>query len=264
MPINYNYSRISFLHEPVSSKSDEDANLIILVKSAPKYLDKRQTIRATWGNPQYLDNLSKTIGSTSPLQFCFTDQSNGNSNFKIRLLFLLGQTEDGPRSTPQATSQIYATSSNDMYRQMINSSVLPIMQKSQTAAQQDKRRKRGMDDLTLTIPEEILIYDDIILADFLDSYENNTMKTMMGLRYAFEKCPKFEFVLLADDDMFINMENVVRFLEAPLTYPMPQINAKFSINIDSKDDQCRTLQTVYAGKVLYTRPVRQKLGKTLV
>ena len=45
---------------------------------------------------------------------------------------------------------------------------------------------------------------DIIVFDFIDHYENLTLKTMMGMKWATEMCPKVQSVLKIDDDMTIN------------------------------------------------------------
>ena len=55
--------------------------------------------------------------------------------------------------------------------------------------------------------------------DFIDSYYNNTIKTMMGLRWASEQCPAAKFYLYVDDDYYISTRNVLRFLRHPTGYP---------------------------------------------
>lgn len=74
-------------------------------------------------------------------------------------------------------------------------------------------------DLQTAIEREHEQYDDIIQADFIDSYYNNTIKTMMGLRWAIEYCPRSRFFMFVDDDFYISTKNVLRFLRNPVNYP---------------------------------------------
>jgi hypothetical protein len=69
------------------------------------------------------------------------------------------------------------------------------------------------------ISDEIFKYKDFIIGDFRDTYQNLTYKTMMGLRWAMEECPNFQFHVSADVDMHICLEKLVRFLKDPYNYP---------------------------------------------
>ncbi|XP_031630695.1 beta-1,3-galactosyltransferase brn [Contarinia nasturtii] len=75
------------------------------------------------------------------------------------------------------------------------------------------------ENLQTAIDKEREQYDDIIQADFIDSYFNNTIKTMMGLRWAIEYCPRSRFFMFVDDDFYISTKNVLRFLRNPVNYP---------------------------------------------
>ena len=57
-------------------------------------------------------------------------------------------------------------------------------------------------------------YDDIILADFDDSYKNLTLKTTvaLGLVHSHEfirSCQKFSWILIQDDDVYVNYKTVI-------------------------------------------------------
>jgi hypothetical protein len=61
--------------------------------------------------------------------------------------------------------------------------------------------------------EESVKYKDIIIADFVDSYRNNTLKTILALRWSLEVFPNnFAYLSLVDDDVFVNVTNMVNFL----------------------------------------------------
>ncbi|XP_060090211.1 beta-1,3-galactosyltransferase 5-like [Heteronotia binoei] len=58
------------------------------------------------------------------------------------------------------------------------------------------------DEITVTM--ESFIYKDIIQKDFLDTYYNLTLKTLMGLEWVHRFCPQSSFVMKTDSDMFVN------------------------------------------------------------
>ncbi|KAM9324537.1 beta-1,3-galactosyltransferase 2-like [Gastrophryne carolinensis] len=59
------------------------------------------------------------------------------------------------------------------------------------------------------ITEERRRYHDIIQQDFLDTYYNLTLKTLMGLHWVATYCPHALYVMKTDSDMFINTEYLV-------------------------------------------------------
>lgn len=62
-------------------------------------------------------------------------------------------------------------------------------------------------------------YEDLVQANFIDTYFNNTLKTMTGIRWAVEHCPHSRFYMFVDDDYYVSTKNVLRFLRNPLHYP---------------------------------------------
>ncbi|NXU92861.1 B3GL1 acetylgalactosaminyltransferase, partial [Xiphorhynchus elegans] len=72
---------------------------------------------------------------------------------------------------------------------------------------------QGGDKATeLSVEDESNLYGDIIQQDFRDTYNNLTLKTIMGFRWVSEFCPNTTFLMKADSDVFINTPNLVRFL----------------------------------------------------
>ncbi|XP_054452099.1 beta-1,3-galactosyltransferase 2-like [Anoplopoma fimbria] len=58
-------------------------------------------------------------------------------------------------------------------------------------------------------------YHDIIQQDFLDSYKNLTIKTLMGMNWVAIHCPQAGYVMKTDSDMFVNTEYLVYKLLRP-------------------------------------------------
>ncbi|XP_062569668.1 uncharacterized protein LOC134231713 [Saccostrea cucullata] len=63
------------------------------------------------------------------------------------------------------------------------------------------------------ISNESNFYADIVQEDFIDSYKNNTLKTTMTIHWAAQLCPNADFNLYVDDDVFVNLENVKKYLK---------------------------------------------------
>lgn len=57
-------------------------------------------------------------------------------------------------------------------------------------------------------------FRDIIKEDFIDKYTNLTYKTIMGFKYAATKCAHAHYVMKTDDDVFLNIPNLLKFLKS--------------------------------------------------
>ncbi|NWT08396.1 B3GL1 acetylgalactosaminyltransferase, partial [Vireo altiloquus] len=72
---------------------------------------------------------------------------------------------------------------------------------------------RGEDEVTaLSVEDESILYGDIIHQDFMDTYDNLTLKTIMAFQWFSEFCSHARFFMKTDDDVFINTPNLVKFL----------------------------------------------------
>lgn len=69
------------------------------------------------------------------------------------------------------------------------------------------------------VEKEMEEHKDIIQADFVDSYFNNTLKTMMGLHWTYHFCHNVKYFLFVDDDYYVSTRNMLRFLRNPGNYP---------------------------------------------
>ena len=62
------------------------------------------------------------------------------------------------------------------------------------------------------IAEEGAEHGDIVREDFLDTYQNLTLKTLAGVKWAGQWCHQAEFVMKTDDDMYVNLETMMEYL----------------------------------------------------
>ncbi|KAF4520286.1 hypothetical protein B566_EDAN010233 [Ephemera danica] len=95
----------------------------------------------------------------------------------------------------------------------------------QTWGAEDRFRVRtvflmGIDSRNASVREEILreneAYQDIVLADYEDTYHNNSIKYIMGLDWAVRFCSHSKFYILADDDAYFNVRKLLKYLASQL------------------------------------------------
>ena len=63
-------------------------------------------------------------------------------------------------------------------------------------------------DLQSNVARESGIHDDILQEDFIDSYANLTVKSLMLLKWFNKSCKNVSYVLKTDDDAYINLKNL--------------------------------------------------------
>ena len=56
-------------------------------------------------------------------------------------------------------------------------------------------------------------FHDIVQEDFLDSYMNLSLKSAAMLKWSYTYCPSAKYTLKADDDMFVNIEYLLKVLQ---------------------------------------------------
>ena len=68
----------------------------------------------------------------------------------------------------------------------------------------------------LALYREQQTHNDILQGNFVDSYRNLTIKTIMGYNWFRKQCPQAKFLMKTDDDMFINTNSLVKFAHREL------------------------------------------------
>ncbi|KAJ3592020.1 hypothetical protein NHX12_007150 [Muraenolepis orangiensis] len=84
--------------------------------------------------------------------------------------------------------------------------------------------------LNQMVEQESQIFHDIVVEDFVESYHNLTLKTMMGMRWVATFCPKAQYILKTDSDIFVNMDNLIYKLLKPTTKPRRRYFTGYVIN----------------------------------
>ena len=63
------------------------------------------------------------------------------------------------------------------------------------------------------VDTESNINKDVVQETFMDTYRNNTYKTIMSFNWASTYCPHANIALFADDDVYINTQMLMKFLQ---------------------------------------------------
>ncbi|XP_059173747.1 beta-1,3-galactosyltransferase 5-like [Physella acuta] len=64
-----------------------------------------------------------------------------------------------------------------------------------------------------SLQTESVLNNDVVMADFVDSYRNLSVKMLVGLQWTLKYCSRTRFVLKVDEDTFINMPLMVQLLK---------------------------------------------------
>ena len=84
-----------------------------------------------------------------------------------------------------------------------------------------------------SIRNESLVHGDIVQGNFLDSYKNLTYKTVMGHMWVSRFCRQAEFVMKADDDIYLDLYGLYTVAGR---YREDQVNIPTGINTNSCND----------------------------
>ncbi|KAJ4922739.1 hypothetical protein JOQ06_004142 [Pogonophryne albipinna] len=82
-------------------------------------------------------------------------------------------------------------------------------------------RGADVDALQEKLQQENRLHHDLIQSDFLDTYLNLTIKTMVIMDWLATRCPEAAYAMKVDSDMFLNIDNLVMMLQKP---DIPKLN----------------------------------------
>lgn len=130
----------------------------------------------------------------------------------------------------------------------------------------------GGDDYEEQIDEEFKKYGDLVQADFIDSYFNNTIKTMVGFKWAVNYCASAQFFMFVDDDYYVSTKNVLRYVRNPTNYPHYVLNSEHHLKLKMKrrklndifDYELPVDVRLYTGYVFSSSPLRHRTSKWYV
>ncbi|XP_073705619.1 beta-1,3-galactosyltransferase 2-like isoform X2 [Garra rufa] len=111
--------------------------------------------------------------------------------------------------------------------------------------------QRNSNELQHTIEEESHRYHDIIQQDYRDTYNNLTLKTLMGMYWITRYCPEAKYVMKTDSDMFVNTEYLIEKLLKPKGQPTRYFTGHLMPHLSpdrNKDSKWYMPPEVYPGR----------------
>ncbi|XP_069107998.1 uncharacterized protein [Argopecten irradians] len=72
--------------------------------------------------------------------------------------------------------------------------------------------RKGLKIKRWHIEQETALYRDIIMEDFVDTYMNNTIKTIMAFNWAMSVCPQADLILFHDDDYHVQYDKLASYI----------------------------------------------------
>lgn len=128
-------------------------------------------------------------------------------------------------------------------------------------------RSPGNSALERKIQLESNEHGDMVLADLVDSYFNNTLKSMAAFRWTLDRCTSTSHFLFVDDDFYVSVPNLLRLISAVSEdnhsnkKVQDQTVNKYS---NSHDKVAHGRDSLLLGYVFHSAPHRHRLSKWYV
>ncbi|XP_026053895.1 beta-1,3-galactosyltransferase 1-like [Carassius auratus] len=100
--------------------------------------------------------------------------------------------------------------------------------------------------------EESRQHRDLVQSNFVDSYFNLTIKTMVIMDWLATRCPQATYAMKADSDIYINLENLMTLLLSPNTPRQNYITGYLMLDRPVVRD---TKSKWYVSEKLYPEPI---------
>ena len=62
------------------------------------------------------------------------------------------------------------------------------------------------------VDKEARLYRDILQWNFIDSYKNLSVKSLLGMQWVSKHCQNAKFIMKADDDVYLNITHILQFI----------------------------------------------------
>ncbi|KAJ1174280.1 hypothetical protein NDU88_006102 [Pleurodeles waltl] len=144
----------------------------------------------------------KGAGRPNKYHFKYVINEREKCKGKSPFLILLIAAEPGQVEARQAIRQTWGNESLVPGLQMVRIFLLGVTMKLNHYLQR-------------AIMEESRQHHDIVQQEYLDTYYNLTIKTLMGMNWVASYCPHIPYVMKTDSDMFVNTEYLIHKLLRP-------------------------------------------------
>ncbi|KAH9495783.1 hypothetical protein Btru_013310 [Bulinus truncatus] len=186
----YEHYNSTLLHQPRSCTSQ--TLLTVIIPSNPMAIQEREAIRETWG--------SVARGHMWPRHA---------KAYDVKLFFILGTLEN-----VNITSELESLGID--VRMFVdrdgNRSAANLAGDTEGKDHESSKSFNDTDDIIVyrqhlesRVRQEMNMFDDIVQFDLSDSYANLTRKLILAFDWLIKSCHKTQFILKADQDVFVNI-----------------------------------------------------------
>lgn len=224
--------------------SRESIFLLLVIKSATSQFARRQAIRKTWGDTHKLHlNLEQTGFSSRAMKINMTEMKEmkveADKKAETDFKKITSQAPSDPEDVSEATEKLQDLKSKYLNEMVLSKNSIPnsnglvpnykpiIIKRVFLLADSQNKYYEPL------LQEEFNEYHDILQGDFIDSFRNLTLKDIMFLNWQQVYCPSVQFIFKGDDDVFVNIFNVLKYIESQNT---------------------ETQRNLFTGSVLYPSP----------
>ncbi|GFS06925.1 hexosyltransferase [Elysia marginata] len=210
-----------FFHDvitPSISCSGRDVELVICVPVKRDAWQKRKAIRQTWGSY-----------GNSGVRSTHTDSSTAVGNFVL------------PTPSPSNIHNPFPISDDGNATVERKGDVVLIFFLGSSSTLNETEEQE-------TIEREAQVYGDIYQADYIDTYENLTLKSISMFNFVALKCPNARYMAKVDDDVYINIANLLTVLQNH-TEVLTQNNisgAQYNASASNSTDRENPLNPLFA------------------
>lgn len=197
--------------------------------------DLNLVLSGTDSNKEYLDKTLRLIHDHP--ETCFNGDNTAEDVFLIVLISSLPRNFDARRAIRDTWGGM-KTAAGESIR------VLFVMGLTQKDTEEIQKKVQVEDDQ----------YGDVIQADFVESFQNLTLKVILGLKWVTDNCHHAKYLYKGDDDMFVNWENIISYLrdlrqkgDAKTRFFAGSVLYR-SVRITRKDSKYYVPDKIYSGR----------------
>lgn len=244
--------------------------LLVLITSsaAPSHSQNRQAIRMTWMN-RYGPSVSMAFLVGTP-QMSETDPiaqmlETEEQALRIRL-DRINMKNVSPKENPKLSNVLNGESNwfpflreRKPNQEGLNSQAMIGLNKAEQAVQRILGREYNR-------------YGDLIQCKSRDTYTNLTLKSIAALEWTRQYCSSARYLLKTDDDMFIDIQRLLRFIDKVETTAITKNGFNMSIHLNSNEFESASVSdydielppTIWGRLAHGWRPIRQRSSKYYV
>ncbi|VDN20734.1 unnamed protein product [Gongylonema pulchrum] len=194
--------------------------LLIIVHTDTEHFTERMAVREMWGSPELYHKVGTAPATTTGTVSFRCDNHYEEELFDpYKYQWTIVDSDFCTRKYPELFLLIIVHTDTEHFtermavREMWGNPELFHNVRFQPTKVIFAVGKSNNSDTNYFLEKEAEQYGDLLQQDFMDTYENLTLKAVMWIRFVHEFCPKVPYILKMDDDVMINYFGLVQILQ---------------------------------------------------